>query len=44
LRALSAGHGTPNRPLPLGGQVRLDAGAASITLLVDFRRPALQAK
>ena len=27
------GHGTPNRPLPLGLRVRLDADAGSITLL-----------
>lgn len=31
-----SGHGTPNRPLPLGVRVRLDAGAASLTFLDDF--------
>ena len=33
------GHGTPNRPLPLGLRVRLDAQAGSLTLLQDFLRP-----
>jgi muramoyltetrapeptide carboxypeptidase len=32
------GHGTPNRPLPLGLRVRLDAQAGSLTLLQDFLR------
>jgi muramoyltetrapeptide carboxypeptidase len=35
-----SGHGTPNRPLPMGVRVRLDADAGSLTLLQDF----LQAK
>ena len=35
-----SGHGTPNRPLPLGVRVRLDAGAGQLRLLEDF----LQAK
>ena len=35
-----SGHGTPNRPLPLGVRVRLDAHAGRIELLQDF----LQAK
>ena len=35
-----SGHGTPNRPLPLGVRVRLDADAGRIELLQDF----LQAK
>jgi len=30
------GHGTPNRPLPMGLRVRLDAGAGTITLLEDL--------
>ena len=30
-----AGHGTPNRPLPLGAQVLLDAGAGTITVTED---------
>jgi muramoyltetrapeptide carboxypeptidase len=34
------GHGTPNRPLPMGVRVRLDADVGSLTLLQDF----LQAK
>lgn len=34
------GHGTPNRPLPMGVRVRLDAGAGSLTLLEDLIRPA----
>jgi muramoyltetrapeptide carboxypeptidase len=33
-----AGHGTPNRALPLGVRVRLDATAGSLTLLEDFLR------
>jgi len=28
-----SGHGVPNRPLPLGLRVRLDAGARTLTLL-----------
>ncbi len=28
-----AGHGVPNRPLPIGLRVRLDAGARTLTLL-----------
>jgi muramoyltetrapeptide carboxypeptidase len=36
------GHGTPNRPLPLGLRVRLDAQAGSLTLLQDFLRTQLQ--
>ena len=39
-----AGHGTPNRPLPLGLRVRLDAVAGSITLLEDFLQAGGQAK
>ena len=35
-----AGHGTPNRPLPMGLPVALDAGAGTLTLLDDL----LQAK
>lgn len=31
-----AGHGTPNRPLPLGVRVRLDADAGHIELLQGF--------
>jgi len=31
-----SGHGTPNRPLPLGLEVELDAGAGSLTLLQDL--------
>ena len=30
------GHGTPNRPLPMGVRVALDAGAGQLTLLQDF--------
>jgi len=30
-----AGHGTPNRPLPMGALVALDAGAGTLTLLQD---------
>jgi muramoyltetrapeptide carboxypeptidase len=30
-----AGHGMPNRPLPLGARVRLDSAAATLTLLDD---------
>jgi muramoyltetrapeptide carboxypeptidase len=33
-----SGHGTPNRPLPMGLRVRLDAQAGSLTLLQDFLR------
>ncbi len=33
-----SGHGTPNRPLPMGLRVRLDAEAGSLTLLQDFLR------
>lgn len=32
-----AGHGTPNRPLPLGLRARLDAAAATLTLLESLR-------
>jgi muramoyltetrapeptide carboxypeptidase len=35
-----AGHGTPNRPLPLGLRVRLDADAGSLTLLEPLAPPA----
>jgi muramoyltetrapeptide carboxypeptidase len=38
-----SGHGTPNRPLPLGLRVRLDAQAGSLTLLQDFLRTQLPA-
>lgn len=31
-----SGHGTPNRPLPLGLEVELDADAGSLTLLQDL--------
>lgn len=31
-----SGHGTPNRPLPLGVEVELDAAAGRITLLQDL--------
>jgi muramoyltetrapeptide carboxypeptidase len=34
-----SGHGTPNRPLPLGLPVALDATAGRITLLQDFLQP-----
>ena len=34
-----AGHGTPNRPLPLGAQVTLDATAGSLTILQDVLLP-----
>ena len=34
-----AGHGTPNRALPIGVRVRMDAAAGSITLLEDFIGP-----
>ena len=34
------GHGTPNRPLPLGLRVRLDAGAGTLTLLEPLAPPA----
>lgn len=33
------GHGTPNRPLPLGLRVRLDAGAGTLTLLEPLAPP-----
>jgi muramoyltetrapeptide carboxypeptidase len=33
-----SGHGTPNRPLPMGVRVRLDADAGTLTLLQDFLR------
>jgi muramoyltetrapeptide carboxypeptidase len=33
------GHGSPNRPLPMGLPVRLDASAGRITLLQDLLRP-----
>ena len=32
------GHGTPNRPLPLGLRMALDADAGTLTLLQDFLR------
>lgn len=35
-----SGHGAPNRPLPMGLRVRLDATAGRITLLQDLLRPA----
>jgi muramoyltetrapeptide carboxypeptidase len=31
-----SGHGTPNRPLPLGLRVRIDAGAGTLELRQDF--------
>ena len=34
-----AGHGTPNRPLPLGARVRLDATRGTLTLMQDVIRP-----
>ena len=34
------GHGTPNRPLPLGLRVRLDAGAGTLTTLEALAAPA----
>ena len=34
------GHGTPNRPLPLGLRVRLDAGAGTLTVLEPLAAPA----
>jgi muramoyltetrapeptide carboxypeptidase len=34
-----SGHGTPNRPLPLGIEVELDAAAGSITLREDLLGP-----
>lgn len=34
-----AGHGTPNRALPMGVRVRIDAAAGSLTLLQDLLRP-----
>lgn len=33
-----AGHGTPNRPLPMGLRVMLDADAGTLTLRQDFLR------
>lgn len=33
------GHGTPNRPLPMGLRVRLDAGAGTLTLLEALAPP-----
>lgn len=33
------GHGSPNRPLPMGVPVRLDASAGRLTLLQDLLRP-----
>lgn len=33
-----SGHGTPNRPLPLGLTLQLDADAGTLTLLQDFLR------
>ena len=33
-----SGHGTPNRPLPMGVQVALDADAGTLTLMQDFLR------
>lgn len=35
-----SGHGTPNRPLPLGVGMRLDAEAGTLTLLQDYLLPA----
>jgi muramoyltetrapeptide carboxypeptidase len=35
-----SGHGTPNRPLPMGLRVRLDAGAGTLTLLEPLGPPA----
>jgi muramoyltetrapeptide carboxypeptidase len=34
------GHGTPNRPLPLGLRARLDAGAGTLTLLESLLQAA----
>lgn len=34
-----AGHGVPNRPLPMGLRVRLDAGARTLTLLEGWGGP-----
>lgn len=34
-----SGHGSPNRPLPMGLRVRLDAGAGTLTLQQDLLRP-----
>lgn len=39
-----SGHGTPNRPLPLGLRVRLDAQAGSLTWLQDFLHTGQPAK
>jgi muramoyltetrapeptide carboxypeptidase len=33
-----AGHGTPNRALPIGVRVRLDAGAGTLTVMEDLLR------
>jgi muramoyltetrapeptide carboxypeptidase len=33
------GHGTPNRPLPMGLRMRLDAGAGTLTLLESLAAP-----
>lgn len=35
-----SGHGTPNRPLPLGLRVRLDAGAGTLTMIDNLLRRA----
>ncbi len=35
-----SGHGVPNRPLPLGLRVRLDAGARTLTLLEGWHPSA----
>ena len=35
-----AGHGTPNRPLPMGALVSLDATAGTLTMLQDVLCPA----
>lgn len=34
-----AGHGTPNRALPMGLRVRLDAGGGTLTMLDDLLNP-----
>lgn len=34
-----AGHGTPNRPLPMGSLVQLDATAGTLTIAQDVLRP-----
>jgi len=33
-----SGHGTPNRPLPMGVRVKIDALAGTLTVLEDFLR------